>query len=376
MFPHGDAEFRDPLSRPPAAAADQKQFVGPVIGVLAIGMLLGFVMGWVSFASPLSNGSGGPALYDEALVTSIFEKASPAVVEIGTSGFGAPSAGSGFFVDNQGHIVTSAHVVAGDPDLVVTLHDGRDLVARKLGSSRADDIAVIKVDAAEVAGIAPLHLADSDGVRPGQLAVAIGSPYRNLNSVSVGVVSGIGREQTSILRRPIPDLVQTDAALNPGNSGGPLLNEEGEVIGVNSSVRIESGVQIGVGFAVPSKTVEDILPHLMRAGEFNRPWLGINGIPLNESRSNALGIHTDAGIYIVRVCPGSPAQEIRLRDDPRMRGGGDVITAVDGTDVRSIADMVSHLNTISPGDLVRLSVTRNNSARRIDVRLAEWQSCV
>ena len=164
----------------------------------------------------------------------------------------------------------------GAERLTVTLSDGRTLPATRLGSSPADDLAVLQVDAAEVSNVDPLSLSDSSEVRPGQLALAVGSPFQNFNSVTAGVVSGTGRGPTSVLRRPIPDMIQTDAPLNPGNSGGPLLNSDGEVIGVNSSIRTgSSGIEeFRIGFAVPSNTLKDLLPQLLRSELVRRPWLG------------------------------------------------------------------------------------------------------
>ena len=204
-----------------------------VIGILAVGVLLGFTLGLYASGS-IGGERNSSALYDEDLVTSVVEIASPAVVEITVSRGGArlglrgsgTSSGSGFLVDDQGHIITNNHVVDGATDIVVRLSDGRTLDAKKLGASPADDPALIEVEADEVAGIRPLPLTNSSEVRPGQIAIAIGSPLRNFNSVTVGVVSGTGRGPSSILRRPIPNMIQTDAPLNPGNSGGPLLNSK------------------------------------------------------------------------------------------------------------------------------------------------------
>jgi len=256
----------------------------------------------------------------------------------------------------------------------IHLYDGRTLRATTVGTSPADDLALLKVDPDEVASINPLPLADSDTVIPSQMAIAIGSPFRNFNSVSVGVVSSKGRSRSSVLRRPIPDLIQTDAALNPGNSGGPLLNANGEVIGVNSSVEVVSSVQIGVGFAVPSNTLKSILPDLLIPGEIRRPWIGISGTPLTKSLADSLDLPTQSGIYIRQVWEGSPADRGDLRSDSLRvpTGQGDVITAVDGIQVDSVTDMVSYLNTLRPGDQVTLTVVRDKKSLEIDLTLDPW----
>ena len=226
-----------PEREAPAPSPDQhgvRLTVWGAIFLVAFGMLLGLALAWGSFSA-----TQPAALFDEGQVTSVFERASPAIVEIGVSRLFGQQGGSGFFVDAEGHIVTNAHIVDMDGDVTVTLHDGRRLEATVLGSSRADDLAILRVDPDLASDIEPLRLADSDRVIPGQLAIAIGSPYENPNSVTVGVVSGKGRSQVGSLNRPIPEMIQTDAALNPGNSGGPLLNSRGEAIGVVSAVQID-----------------------------------------------------------------------------------------------------------------------------------------
>ena len=349
--------------------------------MIALGASVGFGLG-VVFATALSlDSSGTRTLYDEALVTSLFEKRGPAVVEISVTrerdGIPLPgtSAGSGFLVDDQGHIVTNDHVVRAGGEVMVKLIDGRSVPAVRLGSSPADDLALLKVDASDVRGIDPLPLADSDRVTPGQMAIAIGSPFRQFNSVAVGVVSGTGRGPTSVLRRPIPDMIQTDAPLNPGNSGGPLLNSAGEVIGVNSAVRTGTTQRLEefrIGFAVPSNTLRDLMPELLESRQVRRPWLGIGGQQVPESLATASGLPD--GVLVLNVFPSSPAEVAGLVPFPRgtSRGVGDVITAVDGRAVTSVEEMVSYFNSVKPGEHVTLSVFRDSRTIEIGVTLAEW----
>ena len=350
------------------------------IFLVAFGMLLGLVLAWGSLGATQPT-----ALFDEEQVTSVFERASPSIVEIGVSQLFSRQSGSGFFVDDEGHIVTNAHIVDLDGDVEVTLHDGRRLEATVLGSSRADDLAILRVDPDLASDIEPLRLADSDRVIPGQLAIAIGSPYENPNSVTVGVVSGRGRSQVGSLQRPVPELIQTDAALNPGNSGGPLLNSRGEAIGVVSAIQIDPSnfgtsalLQTGVGFAVSSNTVRQLLPSLLQPMEFKRPRLGIISSPLTPRQIEMLGLPADGGVYVTSVCQDSPAEHAGLRGDPSRTvasGRGDFITAVDGEAVSSVADIVEHLNTLSPGDMVEVTIVRAGSARDVTVTLDEWESC-
>ena len=375
MDPSREQLTQQPASRPRLAS---KTFV---IGMVAVVLSLGFTLGLI-VATWLDDSRIGPSsLYDEDLVSSLFEKASPAVVEFSitrrSGEFQLPGSGtgSGFLVDKSGHIITNHHVVSDADEIRVRLFDGRILEAKRLGTSPADDLALVRVDAEEVASIRPLPLADSDNVSPGQMAIAIGSPFRHFNSITVGVVSGTGRGPASVLQRPIPDMIQTDTPLNPGNSGGPLLNSKGEVIGVTSSIRI--GPLLGldeyrIGFAVPSNTVKDLMPELLRSQRVRRPWLGISGGSVSRDLSGSQGL--PQGIFISRVFPDSPAEEAGLVPFLTLRGTGqgDVITAVDERPVGSIDDMVSYFNKLRPGDKVTLSVVRNSRTIELEITLAEW----
>ena len=350
-----------------------------VLGVAAVALLLGFALGLFSTSSTWDGVGGSRALYDEDLVTSLFEDASPAVVEVDvTQGAGIlqrTGSGSGFLIDDNGHIVTNSHVVRGADAITVRLSDGRSIDATRLGSSPADDLALLQVDPSEVSGIKPLKLADSSKLKTGEMAVAIGSPFQNFNSVTVGVVSGTGRGPSSILRRPIPDMIQTDAPLNPGNSGGPLLNSRGEVIGVNSSVRtgaFQGLEEFRIGFAVPSNTVKSLMPQLLESKVVRRPWLGISGGSVSSDLQSSRDL--PSGIYVTRVFANSPAQRAGLIPFRSLRGTttGDVITAVDGVPVGSVEDMVSYFNARKPGDEVTLSVFRNSGSIELRVTLVEW----
>ena len=411
-----------PYGRPPfaeKAAANRTQALQPtltrfkwgnpaVLWALA-GVAVGFGFAWVLFTAITQDGSDLPTyfteigqdnkdlppLYDEKIVRTVFETASPAVVEVQTvMQFGrriGDGSGSGFFVDDEGHIITSDHVVEGAREITVRLSDGREVSAVKLGHSQHDDLAVLKVDADAVSDIRPIPFADSDEVSIGEMAIAIGSPYENRNSLSVGVVSGKDRSESRIQRadsftgvggRTITDLIQTDAALNPGNSGGPLLNAEGEVIGVNSSVRVQSGVQIGVGFAVASNTVMQILNELKNPGEFTRPWMGLNGRDIEDLPVSPGQLTVDTGVYVVKACEGGPAASAGIKDDylavimargRGISGRGDIVTGVDGNPVESMVDLLSYVNNFKVGDRITLDLIRNGDPIQIDITLAKWQ---
>ena len=359
---------------------------GFVVGLLALGVLLGFSIGLLVAGSGVTGSIGSSTLFDEDLVTDLFERASPAVVELEVSLINSrsPGSGSGFFIDRDGHIVTNNHVVDNSSSIRVRLQDGRTLEATKLGNSPADDLALLQVDPTQVSGIEPLPLADSAKVVPGQMAIAIGSPFRNFNSVTVGVVSGRGRSQVrgqpgdsnrSVFLRPLPDMIQTDAPLNSGNSGGPLLNSKGEVIGVNSSIRtapFEGLDEFRIGFAVSSNTLEGLVPQLLVGAEIRRPWLGISSRSLSDALREELGV--PAGVPVRNILADSPAERIGLEPFRTVRGEvlGDIITAVDGLQVSSVDEMVSYFNTLLPGHTVTLTVFRNMDTLDIEATLAPW----
>ena len=351
--------------------------------LLAVGLVVGILIGAL-FSDQLlrRSGSDGAALFDEDAVTRIYDETSQAVVEIdvsrtvGSITIPGLSSGSGFFFDEDGHLMTNQHIVEGGSEFVVRLADGREISAQKLGASSADDLAVLKVDPEEVADIEPLEFADSSKVRPGQLAIAIGSPFREFNSVGVGVVSGIERGHSSVLRRPIPDMIQTDVPLNPGSSGGPLLNSDGKVIGINSAIRtnLRSGPleEYRIAFAVPSNTAVSLLPQLMTVTEVRRPWVGISGMPVSREIMQEHGL--PSGILVTQVFTDSPAGRAGLRPFRGLTGEarGDIITAVDDVPVHSVDDMVKYLNYKSAGDAVTLSLFSRGEERTIQVTLDLW----
>jgi S1-C subfamily serine protease len=205
------------------------------------------------------------------------------------------------------------------------------------------------------------------------MAIAIGSPFRNFNSVTIGVVSGTGRGPTSTIQRPIPDMIQTDAALNPGNSGGPLLNARGEVIGVTSAVRTGNFQGIGdyrIGFAVPSNTVQHLMPELLAGSEVRRPWLGVSGVAITPELAESIGVAQ--GIVVLRVLRDSPAEAVGLTEARSLQEPGDIIVSVDGVAVSSVEEMVSYFNTLRPGDVIALGVIRDGLPSEISVTLDPW----
>ncbi len=359
------------------------------VWLIALGALLA-LLSIAGVASGVAPGFGpgvvsaSPALYDEQVVVSIFDRSDPAVVTVNTTresasrfGFIIPQdgQGSGFLVDAEGHILTNYHVVQDATSISVTIANGEALEAELAGSSHADDIALLKVDAEAVAGITPLKLGDSAAVKPGQMAIALGSPFGLDNSISVGVVSGVNRSRAGALHRLITGMIQTDASLNPGNSGGPMLNSLGEVVGINTSVEVSPITgSIGVGFAVPINTAKDLMAQFVQGETVRRPWVGISGAALSPDLAEVLGLEVSKGVYISTVTSGSPAEEAGLVAGGAGNGeaSGDVITAVDGKDVTSVEDIVMHLNSLAPGDSVSLTLLRDGETTQVNVALGEW----
>jgi len=309
-------------------------------------------------------------LYNEDTVTALYNVASPAVVEIDITGTGdsifgrsvMSGLGSGFIFDNQGHILTNNHVVEGATTVKVVLTNGEKVEAKVLGTDPVDDLAVVSIDPAVTAGITPLQLGDSGAVKVGQMAIAIGAPYGLDDTVTVGVISGKNRTMDSG-SSSLTGMLQTDAALNPGNSGGPLLDVNGRVIGINTAIETTNGAR-GIGFAVASNTASQVIPSLIAGATISRPWLGISGLTLTDSLAEELGLSVKEGAYVVDVVSGSPAEKAGLKASGTdangvPNGGGDVIIAVDDKAVTSVAELSAYFSTKKTGDTISLTVVRD-----------------
>lgn len=294
--------------------------------------------------------------------------------------------GSGFVWDAEGHIVTNDHVVAGADALQVVFADGTRVDATLTGTDPSSDLAVIKVDP-RAADLNPVILGDISQVEVGQEVVAIGNPYGRQGTMTVGIVSGLGRTISSQTDYSIPNAIQTDAAINPGNSGGPLLNRQGEVIGVNDQIETTTGSNTGVGFAIPISIVQRVVPALIEDGRYGHAYLGISGSTYNVNWASALDLPEDArGVYIMGLVQGGPAQqaglsagtqnsgvmlELTTRGPEYLPGGGDLITAIDGQTVTSMDELMIYLSEhTSPGQTVELTVLRTNGAEAsLEVKL-------
>jgi S1-C subfamily serine protease len=290
--------------------------------------------------------------------------------------------GSGFVYDDNGHIITNYHVVSGGGNrLDVTFPDGTVYRASLIGSDPAADIAILYVEGVPKEKLLPLSLADSSKVRVGERVAAIGNPFGLSGSLSTGIVSGVGRQIPAQEEEgfTIPDIIQTDAPINPGNSGGPLLNMRGEVIGINSAIYSTTGQFAGVGFAIPSNTISQVVPSLITKGWYQHPWLGVAGRDMTPGIAELLGIDEPRGFLVMDVVAGSPAEKAGLKrgnedtviDGIPMKLGGDVIIAVDNNTVRKIDDILAYMEMEkSVGDDLKLTILREGQTIEVIATLA------
>ncbi len=405
-----------------------------VIAALTLGLGLGVgygIAGPVATVQGQNAGSAASSIQTQssvdgepALLHSIYGKANPSVVSIdvrlpasaaNVSPFNVPApgqgqrrgqgqpqqpqqpqqqpqayqyaAGSGFVYDTAGHIVTNAHVVDGTDRVEVTFSDGVQMLAKVVGIDQDSDIAVIQVQG-NTSAYQPLTVANSDQVQVGDRAVAIGNPFQRSGTMTQGIVSGLHRSVDGIATAAsgqsyqIPDAIQTDAALNPGNSGGPLLDSNAQVIGVNEQIESQVRQSSGVSFAIPSNLVKQVADTLIKNGKVDHAYLGIGGTSLDLDINTALNISADTrGAYVTSVASGSPAEQAGLKgaanstnvaqSPDNVPTGGDIITAIDKQPVKAFDDLTSYLFTKTQvGQTVTLTILRNGKQQDVQVTLA------
>ena len=311
----------------------------------------------------------------------VFKRVSPSVVAVANNAlvrrgffdfqlYEVPQgAGSGFVWDKQGHIISNYHVVHQANTLTVTFPDGARYDAKLIGIAPDYDLAVLKIDAPPEK-LVPVEIGASRALEVGHRVYAIGNPFGLDTTLSSGIVSALGRTITSMTERKIHDVIQTDTAINPGNSGGPLLASSGKLIGVNTAILSPSGAYAGIGFAVPSDTVARVVPQLIEKGRVTRAGLGVRLLP--DHVAERAGID---GVALYTVYDHTPAASAGLEGLGVSRLGqlvvGDVITAVDGTAVRTIEDLQAILDPRRPGDRIALTVTRGGKPRTVTLTLIE-----
>jgi S1-C subfamily serine protease len=319
-------------------------------------------------------------------VQQIYEQAGPGVVQVtstsvvsGSPFFGPQSAtslGSGFVVDKDGYIVTNYHVIEDASDVEVNFSSDDRVPAKIVGSDPSTDLAVLKIDA-QASALTPLPLGNSDAVHVGDAVVAIGNPFGLERSVTAGIVSALQRDITAPNGYTIDKVIQTDAPINRGNSGGPLLNARGEVIGVNSQIESETGGNVGIGFAVPVNTVKEVVSQIKQTGKVEHAYLGVQMQAIDEQLAETFKLPAEEGVLIVSVVEGSPADEAGLKGGDKeviVSGasyvlGGDIVTRADEQTVATPDDLRRKIMEKDPGDSITLDIHRGDSQRTISVTL-------
>ena len=334
--------------------------------------------------------SASDALADiEANIESVYAQTNTSVVNIQVLlpatlyNVGGAALGSGFVWDSQGNIVTNNHMVDGATSITVTFYDGTIAQASLVGADPDSDLAVIKVNTNDVQ-LHPVTMGDSTQLKVGQLVIAIGNPFGLQGTMTVGFVSGLGRllpanENAVGPTYSIPDIIQTDAAINPGNSGGILLDDTGKVIGVPQSIATTTGISAGVGFAIPSAIVQQVVPALIQTGHYDHPYLGVSVVSLNPDLTSAMNLPTNQrGALVEAVAAGSPAEKAGLQasqeqvtiNGQQVLVGGDVITAYNEQLVKSSGDLVTILARSGlVGQTASLTVLRGGKQIQVQVTI-------
>lgn len=342
--------------------------------------------------SPVGSSAPGAALGapDGFSPAAIYQKSAPGVVLVqstfgGGGGFGGRALGSGFVVGADGTILTNAHVVSENgrraTSVTVAFRQGTEgtsgeIKARILGVDQTSDVAVLRIDPSG-RQLTPLPLGDSAKVAIGQWVVAIGNPLGFDFSLTQGIVSGLGRDLQAPNGAVIPNGIQTDAAINQGNSGGPLLDQYGNVIGINEQIASTSGGFSGLGFAIPIDLAKTVMQQITTTGKAMHAFLGVRGMTLDQPLARALDLHVDQGVLVVAVTPGSAAAQAGIKGGDRttsvrglpIRAGGDVITKLDGQPLTSMEQLAAAIAEKQPGDRVILTLSGAGSTRDVTVTL-------
>jgi S1-C subfamily serine protease len=313
-------------------------------------------------------------------VTDVYDKSKPAIVTITavsdpSSKDGSADIGTGFVIDHNGDIATNNHVVSGQKTVSVTLND-KTYQGRVLGTDPLDDLAVVRVP--QLSTVSPLPLGTAKTLNPGQMVIAIGNPFQLTSTVTAGIVSGLNRSMPSSNGRLIGGLVQTDAALNPGNSGGPLLNASGQVVGINTAIESPVEGSVGIGFAIPIDKFQQVMQSLITGKSVQHTYLGISGYDIDPALQQELHLPVAQGVLVAIVTPGSPADRAGLHGDSgtktNPKGDGDIITGVNGKPISDMADLTSALSNDTVGQKVTLNILRGGTHLNKTVVLGAWPS--
>lgn len=350
--------------------------IGLMVGLVATGCVDGGAATTTAApestsTQPVANsgsGGGGSTVVVEAPrdFADIVSQVIDSVVYIEGAARGGVS-GSGMVLDKDGHILTNFHVVEGQTELKVVLPNGEAATAVIVGSDPSNDLAVIRATGFSADALAPVRFGNSGEVRPGEAVFAIGNPFGQKFSVSSGIISATGRyTQSSFTGRAIRDVLQTDAALNRGNSGGPLFNLAGEVIGINTSIENPDGqVFVGLGFAVPSNTVVAFLPQMLAGEEIQHPQLGVSIEPLDAVNASDFGVTLTEGLYVTNVTVSSAAERAGVQV-------GDVIQSVNGQSTTNFVELARAIDTAEVGDPVTITLSRGGQELALTATLQPW----
>jgi S1-C subfamily serine protease len=388
------------LIKTPFASAVAGGLVVAVIGLVAIGTGVVDTGGTTTTtttvpATPASTALASDNPGSALSVNEIYTRDSPGVVFISARrqsqpapfnpfgpSQGGTATGSGFIFDDGGHILTNAHVVEGSDDVNVRVggEDGETFDAEVVGTDPSTDVAVLEVDSGG-RELRQLELGSSAGVKVGDPVVAIGNPFGLDGTATAGIVSAVHREIDAPNGFSISDAIQTDAPINPGNSGGPLLDSAGRVIGINSQIESGGGTSgnVGIGFAVPIDTAQEVARQLLEHGEVQHAYMGITGADLTPEVADVLNLDADAGALVQDVVADSPADEAGIEagdatvnvQGQRIAAGGDLITAVDGAPVTGMDDVIAAVDAKEPGDSLELTLQRGGDERTVTVELAQ-----
>ncbi len=325
--------------------------------------------------------------FAERRVVAVYERVAPSVVNINTQilrrgfffqVFPEEGAGSGFVLDREGHILTNFHVVKGAASIEVTLGEDRIFPAQLVGADPRTDLAVLRIDAPREL-LVPVELGSSANLRVGQRAIAIGNPFGQFSrTLTIGAISALNRTLEGQDGRPISGIIQTDAAINRGNSGGPLLDSSGRVIGITTAIFSPTGGNVGVGFAVPVDTIKRVLPDLLALGYYRHPFLGVRyAYRITPTLAQALDLPVDSGLLLVQLYPDSPLDRAGVRGAQHqvvLRGqrfyvGGDILVAIDGQPVRSLEELQIQIEEYRVGDSVTVALLRGDEPFQVVVTL-------
>ena len=307
-------------------------------------------------------------------VEQVVKRESPAVVLISTKTSDGGGLGSGFLIDTQGHVITNAHVVDGATTTTVTFEDGTETKGTILGVDKSTDVAVVKVGKVP-SGVRPVPFGNSGDLTVGQSVVAIGNPYGYSGTATTGIVSALKRAIQSPSGFTIQNAIQTDAAINQGNSGGPLFDSDGRVIGINSQIASENGGNVGIGFAVPIDTVRPIVDSIISSGKAQHAWIGIQGRDLTPGLAQKLGLEGKRGVVIASLDDRGPANDAGLqaaeKADADVPTGGDLIVAVNGRPVTDMADVAEAVASRKVGDTITVTVLRDGKSQTVTLTLKD-----